>query len=111
MKRAVAARPLRVAINTAWNMVPGIDNDYPFGSPRGAVSSGAGHARASRWRFNRWQWEPLFPFLLLLVSLIVVVANLLFLWGGLFVAALIVAAILFASTRRVLRSTRRERSP
>src|SRR5437773_9962975 len=88
MKRAVAAWPLRVAINTAWNKIPGIDNDYPVGSPRSAVSSGAAHAHASRWRFNRWQWEPVYLFLFIWVALIGVLVDLLFVWGGLFVVVL-----------------------
>src|SRR5438093_10640135 len=111
MKRAVAAWPLRVAINTAWNKIPGIDNDYPVGSPRGAVSSEAGHAHASRWRFNRWQWEPVFLILFLWITFIGTFASVLFAWGGVFVAALIVAGILLMITRRVVRSKRCQRSP
>src|SRR5947208_8028336 len=111
MKRFGCAELVRVAINTAWKMVPGIDNDYPIGSPRSAVSSGSGHAHASRWRFNRWQWEPVYLFLFMWAALIGVLVDRLFVWGGLFVVVLIVAAVLMISTRRVSRSTRRERSP
>jgi len=45
------------------------------------------------------------------VALIGVLVDLLFVWGGLFVVVLIVAVVLMMSTRRVSRSTRRERSP
>src|SRR5947208_15204858 len=100
MKRAVAAALVRVANNTAWNKIPGIDNDYPVGSPRSAVSSGAGHAHASRWRVNRWQWEPVYLFLFMWVALIGVLVDLLFVWGALFVVVLIVGAVLMISTRR-----------
>ena len=80
-----------------------------------SVPSQVMNRRRSPWRFNRWQWEPLFFLIVPILFLGIAIGSILFvlLNDGVsrFLAAFILASLLVAISIRFRVRTRHERSP